>query len=391
MQIAYATTYEVFNPSTWQKNQAGLAGAGYYIAKALERESVAVNYLGPVKKKRFIRTKLKWEYYSRFTTKDYYRWAEPSVVKDYAVQLAEKLSQTSSDLVLCPENAVPIAYLECQQPIVLWTDSTLAGLFDFYPWLSNICKETKKNIYELEKSALNRCKLVMFPSDWAAKAAMNIYGIDSSKVKVIPWGANLECDRTTDDIHSFVESRDPTLCKLLFVGVEWQRKGGDAVLEVVETLNKRGWKTELTVVGCKSIDCNPIPERVKLLGFINKNTPEGKNKIDRLFAESHFLILPTRADTYGHVFCEANSFGVPCLATNIAGIPTVIKNGLNGQTFSPTASSDSYCEAIVYYLENYPEYKKLALSSFTQYQSRLNWSVATKTAKKILSKLIEDR
>ena len=388
MQIAYATTYEVFNTSTWKKSQAGLAGAGYYMAKALERESVSLNYLGPVKKKRFIRTKLKWEYYSRFTSKDYYRWAEPSVVKDYAVQLAEKLSETSSDLVLCPENAVPIAYLECQQPIVLWTDSTLAGLFDFYPWLSNLCKETKKNIYNLEKSALNRCKLVMFPSDWAAEAAIKIYGIDSSKVKVIPWGANLECQRTTDDIYTFVESRDPTLCKLLFVGVEWQRKGGDVVLEVVETLNKRGWKTELTVVGCKSIGDRPIPDNVKLLGFINKNTPEGKNKIDRLFAESHFLILPTRADTYGHVFCEANSFGVPCLATNIAGIPTVIKNGLNGQTFSQDASSNEYGEAIAHYLENYDDYRTLALSSFQEYQSRLNWSVAAKTARQTLSKLI---
>lgn len=388
MQIAYATTYEVFNTSTWDKSQAGLAGAGYYMAKALERESVSLNYLGPVKKKRFIRTKLKWEYYSRFTTKDYYRWAEPSVVKDYAVQLAEKLSETSSDLVLCPENAVPIAYLECQQPIVLWTDSTLAGLFDFYPWLSNLCKETQKNIYNLEKSALNRCELVMFPSDWAAEAAMKIYGIDSSKVKVIPWGANLECQRTTDDIYTFVESRDPTRCKLLFVGVEWQRKGGDVVLEVVETLNKRGWKTELTVVGCKSIGDRPIPDNVKLLGFINKNTPEGKNKIDRLFAESHFLVLPTRADTYGHVFCEANSFGVPCLATNIAGIPTVIKNGLNGQTFSQDASSNEYGEAIAHYLENYDDYRTLALSSFQEYQSRLNWSVAAKTARQTLSELI---
>nr|WP_275974004.1 glycosyltransferase family 4 protein [Argonema galeatum] len=280
---------------------------------------------------------------------------------------------------------MPIAHLECKQPIVLWTDSTIAALIDLYPYLSNLCSETQRNIYALEKSAFDRCKLVIFSSEWAAQTAIDIYGINPSKVKVVPWGANIECDRTLDDIQTIVDSRDSNPCKLLFFGTQWERKGGDIALSVAKELNSIGLNTELTVVGCDPpVTQQSLPTFVKFLGFIDKSNKEGEHKINQLLGESHFLILPSQAETYGHVFCEANSFGVPCIATNIGGIPTVIKENSNGKTFSLDANVLEYCTYIDSLMNNYSEYKRLAFSSFNEYQSRLNWSVAVKTVKRLL-------
>ncbi|MFB2881906.1 glycosyltransferase family 4 protein [Floridanema aerugineum] len=389
VKLAYVTTYDVLNSQNWPKHLVGLCGAGYYLAKNLQEQSISLDYINCFSHKFKVITRAKWSFYRYFFKKDYYRWSEPLVLQDYAQQISQKLSNLNSDLVLCPENAVPISYLECKQPIVLWTDATITALIDFYPYLSNLCQETKKNIYALEKSALDRCKLAIYSSEWAAQTAIKIYGINPDKVKVVPWGANIECDRTITDIQTIVESRPLNTCKLLFFGTQWHRKGGDIALAVTKELNSMGLPTELTVVGCESSVINePIPKFVNFLGFINKSTEEGEQKLNHLLAESHFLILPSRAETYGHVFCEANSFGVPCLATNIAGVPTVIKDNINGKTFAIDANIAEYCTYIANMMTNYSQYKRLAISSFNEYQTRLNWSIAGKTVKGLFMELI---
>lgn len=390
MKVAYVTTYDIFNRNSLPaKSLLGLWEAGQHISKNLTDISTSVDYIGPLNKKKSLLTRAKWSFYRHVYKKDYYRWAEPLIVKDYAKQVTQKLLHSDSDIVLCPENVIPIAYLQCKQPIVLWTDSTLSSLINFYPYMSNLCKETIKNVGVIEATALNRCSLAIYPSEWAAQNAIQMYGISPSKVKVVPWGANLECKRTAEDIRTIVESRVKSPCKLLFFGMDWFRKGGNVALEAAQELNKMGLETELTVVGCHPIIPGSLPKFVKVLGFIDKFTQEGEAQINQLLADCHFLILPSQAECYGIVFCEANSFGVPCLATNVGGIPTVVQDNLNGKIFPLTASALDYCNYIFSLMKNYDEYKKLALSSFEQYQSRLNWPVAVQTVKQLMKELIE--
>jgi glycosyltransferase involved in cell wall biosynthesis len=47
------------------------------------------------------------------------------------------------------------------------------------------------------------------------------------------------------------------------------------------------------------------------------------------------------------VFAEASSFGVPSLATNVGGIPSAVKDGLNGKTFPPDADAEDYCDYVL--------------------------------------------
>ncbi|MGB3510841.1 MAG: glycosyltransferase [Microcoleaceae cyanobacterium] len=326
-------------------------------------------------------------FYRKFFQQDYYSWAEPFVLKNYANQISQKLSNIDVDVILTPENVVPIAYLKAKQPIVLYTDATIASLINFYPYLNNLCQETLKQIYDMEKKALDNCELAIYTSEWAAQTAIDIYKINSAKVKVIPWGPNLDCDRTKDDINQIVESRLPSPCKLLFMGFEWSIKGGDIATEVAKELNAKGLNTELIVVGANPPNSESLPDFVKAIGKIDKFNQAGKEKFNQILSDSHFLILPTKAETFGHVFCEANSFGVPCLTSDIGGIPTVIKDGLNGKKFSLTAEISEYCQYITSVMNNYQEYKKLALSSFGEYESRLNWVTAAQTLQTILKRI----
>ena len=94
--------------------------------------------------------------------------------------------------------------------------------------------------------------------------------------------------------------------------------------------------------------------------------------------EAHFLILPSRAECAAVVFAEASSFGLPSLGTKVGGIPTVIRDGKNGQTFSLYDNPEAYCDYIQALMSSRQKYNELALSSFREYSERLNWVVAGK-------------
>jgi glycosyltransferase involved in cell wall biosynthesis len=390
MKIAYVNTYDVLNTSGWTKHNIGNYGSNFYIYKTLVEQGISIENIGNFSKKYSWLTRGKWSFYRYCNKTDYYRWAEPIVSKDYASQIRQQLSQADVDLILCTEGSTPIAYLNCPQPIVLWIDTVLAALIDFYPYLSNLCPETKKNIYLLEKLALDRCKLVIFASEWAAQKAISIYGINPNKIKVIPRGSNLELkpERTIADILYSIKSRGSHTYKLIFIGVDWERKGGNIALEVSQELKKMGFDIELKMVGDLPKNMENLPSFVQPLGYINKSTPTGKKQFYDLLADAHFLILPTQADVTPNVLIEANAFGVPCLTTNLAGIPSIIKDDVNGKTFAVDAKITDYTTYIVDYLADYQKYEKLALSSFNEYVTRLNWSIAGQTANQLFRELI---
>ncbi|MDB9516632.1 glycosyltransferase family 4 protein [Roseofilum reptotaenium CS-1145] len=388
MRIAYVTTYDVFDSSQWNQEHTGLFTAGRYLAKSLESASLSLDYIGPLQKKRSPITRAKWLYYRNLYHQDYYSWTEPFILKHYARQIEKKLSTLNVDIIVTPENVLPIAYLKAKQSIVLYTDAAIGNLVDFYPYLSNLCQETLDKLYDLEKRAIDNCELAIYTSDWAAQQAIKLYNINPAKVKVVPWGATIECDRTKNDIQKIIESRPPSPCKLLFLGFDWHRKGGDIALEVTKQLNKNGFKTELIVVGAKPPHQEQLPDFVKIIGKIDKSHPEGKHKLDQILANSHFLILPTKAETYGLVFCEANSFGVPCIASDIGGIPTIIQDDLNGKTFSLTAKISEYCEYVSGLISDYDKYQQIAYSSFLEYENRLNWTINAENLKATLQSIL---
>jgi glycosyltransferase involved in cell wall biosynthesis len=385
MKIAYATSYDSRN-LTGSNEWSGL---GYYISQSIKNQGMDLGYLGPLEEKYVLRIlqKCKSGYYKFFQNKHYEKDSDLLILRDYAEQISKMLSENNSDIVFSA-TIRPIIYLDCSQPIVFYADATCAGLVNFYPQYSNLCQESIDNWHMMEKLALEKCKLAIYSSDWAAQTAIEYYGADREKVKVVPFGANIDSSRTLTDIKSLIASRPANKCKLLFLGVDWYRKGGDIALKVAEDLNNLGLDTELTVVGCQPIVEGFLPNYVKSLGYISKSTIAGKEKINQLIAESHFLILPSRAECYGVVFCEANSFGVPCISRRVGGIPTIIKQNINGNLFDINARPSEYSNYIYSLFSNYRDYQDLALSAFHEYESRLNWEVAGRTLKQLLTDLV---
>ncbi|MEM6450278.1 MAG: glycosyltransferase family 4 protein [Cyanobacteria bacterium P01_D01_bin.105] len=386
MKIAYTTTFDMQSPSSWPKRHLGLYGAGAKIVRVLENEETTVEYLGALTKKRSPITRLKWMFYRNAFKQDFYSWADPIVGQGYARQIEQKLSESDADILLCPENAIPLANVRPDRPMVLWTDATLGSLVDFYPYLSNLCGETRRNLMRMEKRVLDRCSLLIVNSEWAAQRANELYDIPLSKVEVIPRGANKIHDLLADELAQIIHERSSQVCQLLFVAVDWVRKGGDTALGVARSLNQSGIPTELHVVGCPPPTGSP--DFVIGHGFIDRTTETGQAEMDKLFRRSHFLMYPTKADALGMALSEAAAFGVPALASRIGGIPGLVKSGVTGETFPVDADWKEYCQFVIPYIKEPGKYKDLAMSTFRSYRNHMSWPAVGERARNIFKELL---
>ncbi|MEO1619408.1 MAG: glycosyltransferase, partial [Cyanobacteria bacterium J06632_3] len=264
MKIAYTATFDLQNPESWPRRHLGLYGAGAKIVDVLKTEQTEIFPLGQLTKKRSPVTRLKWQFYRKFQQKDFYSWADPIVSRHYAKQIKQQLSHCGADILLCPENAIPLAKVQPDIPMVLWTDTTLGSLVNFYPYLSNLCEETQRNLLTLEQRVVDRCALIILNSQWAAEQAQTLYGVSEQKIKVIPRGSSQTKALSDEAFEAALEQRQKGPCRLLFVGVDWERKGGNTAFGVAEVMNAQGIETELHLVGCTPPF--EMPEFVKVHG-----------------------------------------------------------------------------------------------------------------------------
>ena len=116
---------------------------------------------------------------------------------------------------------------------------------------------------------------------------------------------------------------------------------------------------------------------VKVYGYLNKEISPQKNKLKKLFIESHFFILMSKAEALGVVLNEASSFGLPSIAPNIGGIGSIINND-GAILLNKNESIQKIANKIIKVLNNKTLYKEKSISSYSTYQNKNNWNIIAK-------------
>jgi glycosyltransferase involved in cell wall biosynthesis len=233
---------------------------------------------------------------------------------------------------------------------------------------------------ELERRAIARARWLLYPSPWVADFARSFYGADPARIHVVPYGANLD-----DPPPAEVASRVPDFatCNLLFIGVDWLRKGGDVAVATFDALARAGVPVRMTVVGCTPPG-EALRPGIRVIPFLDKNVPAERAQLDALYADSHFLFVPTRKECYGIVFCEAASFGVPVVATDTGGVSGIVRDGENGRLLPPEAGGDEYAAVIAELFASPARYRTLREASRHAFDDRLNWDAWGRATARIL-------
>lgn len=374
-RIAFLTYYD---PADKQK----LSGSSYYIMKTLQKYVGDVTNLGPVEIGNAF-----FGYLNRFFKlfpKPYNLNHSYFYSYFYSRVFKRKLAGRKYDFIFAPRGSTQIALLKTEIPIIYYTDTTFKSMYNYYSWFSNFLKLSEIEGNSIERKALNIAKSIIFSSSWAANSAINDYQIPQSKVNVVPLGPNVDYIPTSDEIKA---SKGSTICKLLFIGVEWERKGGKIAFDTLIELKRKGIKSTLTIVGVK-----PPPEfrdkDMKVISFLNKNHKTDSDKFNKLLLDSHFLILPTREECFGVVFCEASAYGLPSLAARTGGVATAIAVNKNGFLFELSDGGKEYANKIAeLFLDYNNKYLPLSINSRRYYDEVLNWESFGNSILKIVDSL----
>jgi glycosyltransferase involved in cell wall biosynthesis len=172
-------------------------------------------------------------------------------------------------------------------------------------------------------------------SRWAADILINSCGAPTERVYPIHVGLDLEL---WPAISRQCNSADGRKVRLLFVGGDFARKGGDLLLEVY--LRRFVDMAELHLVSAQAPQ--ELPDGVHVYRDFTPNDP----RLRELYAACDALVVPTTADTGPlWVFMEAMASGMPVVGTDTGANRELVRDGDTGFVV-PIGDADALGDAV---------------------------------------------
>ncbi|WP_309736489.1 glycosyltransferase family 4 protein [Chamaesiphon sp. OTE_75_metabat_556] len=240
-------------------------------------------------------------------------------------------------------------------PHFVYTDHTALANLD-YPGFNK--KNLPSNSWiECEHQVYHHATLNFTMSDNITNSVVKDYGCDPDRAIDVYCGSNISVSQ--DDI--FDDSRYARK-NILFVGVEWKKKGGLVLTEAFQIVLNRFPTATLTIVGCTpEID---VPN-CQVLGKVPLA------EVAKYFKQAAVFCLPTRLEPFGIVFLEAMAHKLPVVATNIGAIPELIIEGKNGYLVEPD-NPQQLTEKLIEILDSPAQ-----CQAFGEYAHRRFWDIYT--------------
>ena len=196
-----------------------------------------------------------------------------------------------------------------ETPTALWTDVTPALLdaqAEQYAHGVDKRRAIRALKHALVRRTFHRAALCLGWSEWARRSFVTDYGVPEAKTAVIPPGIDLSRWEPQHREHGGEKPR------LLFVGGDFARKGGDLLLAVFRA--KLRGRCTLDIV---TRDAVPEEEGVRVHRGLQAGTPA----LLELYHGASVFVLPTRGDCFSIASMEAMAVGLPVVVSSVGGSP----------------------------------------------------------------------
>lgn len=169
---------------------------------------------------------------------------------------------------------------------------------------------------QMEKQYFEKCSGIFTMGKWYRDFLVDVCKIDSNKVFHVGGGVNININ--------CIDYSQKEGNKILFVGRDFKRKGGELVYKAFAFLVKKHPECELHIAGP---DKNPIKESLPGYYFYGDCT---KDTLSFLFNKCDIFCMPSYFEAYGLVFIEALTYGLPCIGRNAFEMTNFIQEGETG-------------------------------------------------------------
>jgi glycosyltransferase involved in cell wall biosynthesis len=380
MKIALIHPQDINDRNLW-------SGTVYYIYQSIKRQFNEVVVLSPIKEQ-FVLLKYFFrsiEYIrSKVIGKQQLNYYYTSILPKIQGRIIDKfVNENKIDCIISTTNS-PFIYTKSKTPLILITDASVKLLFDEY---SNGKSSSELFFNDLEKKALRvtqKSALIVVSSISTANSLKDDYKIMPSKIATIPFGANIE-NGDIQITQRTVDKSNPL--NFLFVGKDWERKGGDFTVLVCDELIQQNIPVHLSIVGCK------VPEKfhrtyLENYIYLDKNKKDDFNKLRILYREAHFFMGFSKAEMYGIVFCEAAAYGLPVITFEVGGISDIVLNGKTGIMLPKGTGEEIFVSKIKALISDPIRYQNMSVEARSRYETLLNWDTFTNTLKTKIDEIL---
>lgn len=210
---------------------------------------------------------------------------------------------------------------DCSQPGLphfIYTDHTHLANLSYSDF--NLKKLYPQKWIDLEKQVYSNASRVFVRSSNIQTSVVEQYHQPIGKVHCVYAGNNVEVTETPAKEKSYTHQN------ILFVGIDWERKGGPALIEAFKLVRQKHPSASLTIVGASP---DLMLENCKVVGKVKPS------ELNSYYETATLFCMPTRVEPFGIAFLEAMQASLPIIGTNVGAIPDFLQNEWNGFLIEP--------------------------------------------------------
>jgi glycosyltransferase involved in cell wall biosynthesis len=259
------------------------------------------------------------------------------------------------------------SWVGSRSPCFSYSDGNLAEYLRSPFCARGLVPEKVERALAFERQVAQGMTLVFTMSDYLRRSFIRDYGVPEKRVVTVGAGINLDQFPEEDP-----DKRYDTQ-EVLFIGIDFPRKGGDTLLDAFRIARSRLPGAQLHIVGPRNLS---IPQGldggVTVHGFLDKASLHGRTALADLFRRCSLFVLPSLYEPFGIAPLEAMANGLPSLVTNRWALAETVAPGETGEHVEPGAAEE-LGEKIVNLLANPDALQAMGQRARRMVRERYSW------------------
>lgn len=221
---------------------------------------------------------------------------------------------------------------------------------------------------EKERDLYKKAKGVFTMSNHVRDSLLNQYQCDPKKVHCVFAGASVFQEDITFGIERYKKKN------ILFVGVDWERKGGPELIEAFKLVLKKHPDAKLNIVGCfPKID---LPN-VQVIGRVPIE------EVVNYYKDASIFCMPSKREPFGIVYLEALAYKLPIIALDIGALPDFVSNSENGFLVKFNDIKD-LADKLNFLLTNPELCQRMGGIGYEKVKTRYQWNISIENIKQVI-------
>ncbi len=233
------------------------------------------------------------------------------------------------------------------------------------------------------RTLLKRASWITATSDYLRRVTVRLQPGATEKISVIPFGVSVP---ETPAPHP--ETKPVRIC---FLKAHRPVSGPDFLIKAMREVVRVMPKIQLSMAGDgemtpklrRMVQKYGLSENVRFIGRLDNN------QISSFLQQHHFMVMPSRQESFGVAALEAAAYGRPTVASNVGGIPEVIRNGETG-VLVPSENVGSLSKAIIKLAQDSDLRNRMGMAGYEFVKQNYPWEKSLDMMAALYERLIDE-